>query len=159
MLALCESPAEEAFVRGWFEYADDHGWECCGRRAFEFTDPLNPSEGIQYRVIPQYQVGPFRLDFFFQPFPPRRDLFNGYAVEIDGHAWHERTHREAADQRRRDRRLLAEHRVHTVRFAAIEVLDDAPEVAAEIDQVVGEALLEWVEGKPLHRRPQGRRST
>lgn len=154
MIDRCESPAEEAFVRGWFEMAEEVGWPM---RELLPNEPgwfgaLYPDGRVRYIVIPQCRALEYRLDFFFIPRPHLPRMWNGYAVEIDGHAWHERTARDAAYQRRRDRRLMHNARVLTVRFAACEVLRDPMGVAYECEATIEGAFCEdgWAaqDGQP-----------
>jgi len=122
MLGLCESPAEEAFVEGLFDWAEENSCRVCSPdgRTFLFSSGLT----VSYSVTPQFHISLYRTDFLFIPKPGTPSPWHGYAVEIDGHAWHERTASEAAAQRDRDRHFIALHYL-PIRFAAIEVFSDA----------------------------------
>lgn len=133
MLALCESPAEQAFVDGWLKWCRSINGD---------YDPISVEDdgavsfGSHRWIRPQFVLGAYRLDFLIS------SRSCSIAVEIDGHQWHERTHADAAQQRRRDRILLG-RRIITVRFAAIEVLDRPWWIAAEADLVLGD-LEDWL---------------
>lgn len=143
MIEMVESPAEEAFVRGWFAWCAAAQYTPIRYRDpgyFGFRDApySNPDGKTVFSVVPQCDVDRYRLDFLIVPRIGEKRAWAGYAIEIDGHRWHERTHADAAAQRRRDRFLMQRHRILTLRFAAIEVFNDAISVARETaDSVLG----------------------
>lgn len=134
LLERCESEAERAFVRGMAEWAEQDGRRLDvdhDGRTFIWT-----GDRLTYCLLPQHRVGKYRLDFLFGFNPSYPWMWLGVAVEIDGHRWHERTHEQAAAQRRRDRELIFEHKILTIRFAAIEVLDDARDCMFSVDALL-----------------------
>jgi hypothetical protein len=56
-------------------------------------------------------------------------------VEVDGHQWHEKTHRQASRDRARDRRIVRFGR-HLVRYTASDVMRDACLVLREITEIL-----------------------
>lgn len=129
LLSRCESEAERAFAHGAGEY-------CTSTSATLYVESGRVVFDEQCRrwfIDQQVKVAGYRLDFLVVPDFPWPMRWKGYAIEIDGHAWHERTHAEAAQQRRRDRELARDHGIYTIRFAAIEVLDDAEAVFSEVE--------------------------
>lgn len=67
-----------------------------------------PPAGCGYFLIPQDEIGQYRVDFMFgyshaedALVPPRSCV----VVECDGHDWHERTKDQAARDKKRDRYL------------------------------------------------------
>jgi hypothetical protein len=147
MIELCESPAETAFVDGMFDWATEYEIDVRILKPgmFGFFDRAN--HWLHY-VQPQAEIeilNPFafgtmwkyRLDFYFIPRPMNKSrAWNGYAVEIDGHKWHERTAEDAAYQRQRDRTLMFHQRILTIRYAAIEVFRDASSVMYELECLI-----------------------
>lgn len=104
---LCESPIEELFG------AAALAAEGCGDVA----------------IVPQWQIGSFRVDFAVYPYAfARRNgaslaLRPSVAVELDGHEFHERTKAQAARDKSRDRRLVAAG-WSVLRFTGSEVWRD-----------------------------------
>lgn len=84
-------------------------------------------------IIPQAQIDlgdtRYRVDFLLLcgPKPISRRVF---AVECDGHEWHEKTKEQVARDKLRDRRLLGDLGIPTVRFAGSEIVAD-PATCAE----------------------------
>lgn len=94
---LCESPIEERFyaaMKSWMGSEGDKGIDC----------------------ICQHEIDCYRLDFIL--------MWNGariLAVECDGHDWHEKTKEQAARDKGRDRWLLCEYGLPTLRFTGSEI--------------------------------------
>jgi len=82
---------------------------------------------VCWYVIPQLQVGPYRVDFAVcTPGLPM------VAVECDGHGFHERTKEQVARDKKRDRYFQQEG-WRVLRFSGSEIYKDA-------DACVGELL-------------------
>jgi very-short-patch-repair endonuclease len=94
----CESPLEELFLVA-----------------------LAPTTIWGYiEVCPQYEVGPYRVDFLLH-FNEREDI--AVAVEIDGHDFHEKTREQAERDKKRDR-YFAQIGMPLLRFTGREVWRD-----------------------------------
>ena len=133
---IIESEAEAAFLDGIDVHGAKSGYFLdheCDMGDGPFLQITINKSGDVFFLYPQWDgISPFRIDFYISAVSGPSIIHRfSYAVEIDGHAWHERTHRQAADQRARDRRL-ARCGILTIRFAAIEVLDDSTHAAAEL---------------------------
>ncbi len=77
----------------------------------------------------------YRADFFVylvEPHEKRRTLRSPLVVEVDGHAFHEKTRFQAANDKRRDRAMVAEG-FRVVRFAGSEVYNQPEQCAGEVD--------------------------
>ncbi len=99
---------------------------------------LKTSPGA-HKFRKQHPAGPYVLDFFCA----RANL----AIEIDGYA-HDTGHRPERDAARDQ--WLAQHRIATLRIAAVDVLRDPATVAESIVAVVEQHLLLF--GKSPHVR-------
>lgn len=91
-------------------------------------------------VWPQVIVGEYRVDFMCYMetilpsslWPNATPVRNFLAVECDGHDFHERTKKQAARDRARDRALLAAG-IPSMRFTGSEIWGDAYGCVTEID--------------------------
>ena len=139
-LERCESEAEREFAFGLHEWCESRGGKVgCARRGsgtLILVDDPHPSGLLpnSYDIAAQAKIGRYRLDFHIWPWLSGGQRWT-FAVEIDGHAWHERSHQEAAAQRRRDR-WCATREIFTIRFAAIEVFNDRLAVATELFEMI-----------------------
>ncbi len=96
---------------------------------------LNNSPG-GHKFRKQHPAGPYNLDFFCA----RANL----AIEIDGHA-HDTGDRPQRDARRDQ--WLAEHRIDTLRIAAIDVLRNVRSVAESVVGAVDDRLQRFGKGR------------
>lgn len=105
-------------------------------------------DGMPACIIPQAQIDMgdtcYRVDFLLicGPRPIFRRLF---AIECDGHEWHEKSKDQVARDKHRERRLLAEQGIATVRFAGSEIFADAQACAEFI-----RSLAHGATGDALH---------
>jgi very-short-patch-repair endonuclease len=69
-----------------------------------------PHEGCGFFLLPQYEIGAYRVDFLMGHSGREGnrgfDLRKCVVIECDGHDWHERTKEQAARDKKRDRFLL-----------------------------------------------------
>ena len=76
----------------------------------------------------QHQIGAHRVDFAF--------LNELLVVEVDGHAWHEKTQEQVQRDKARDRDLVGAGWC-VVRFTAREVFADAVGCARQVADILG----------------------
>jgi very-short-patch-repair endonuclease len=117
------------------------------RRAKKLRRQLSLPENLLWQILrqspnghkfrKQHPAGPYVLDFFCA----RANL----AIEIDGFA-HDTSDRPERDARRDA--WLAEHRIDTLRIAAIDVLKDAIEVADAIVAAIEDRLISFGKAPP-----------
>ncbi|MBI4489267.1 MAG: DUF559 domain-containing protein [Deltaproteobacteria bacterium] len=110
----CESPLEQAFLLGmvgWSEYY------------------------LSHEVTPQYQEAGKRLDFAV--FPAKGDADRSYMidVELDGHTYHEKSEKDAARDRGRDRELTQKGWL-VLRFHRLEIERDLRKCIAQLDDTL-----------------------
>lgn len=86
---------------------------------------------INGEFIPQYKIGPYRVDFFVG-----MDGFR-FAIECDGHNFHERTKEQAKRDRSRDRDLQYFGYV-VLRFTGSEIWENPDAVVQSCFEYVGE---------------------
>lgn len=86
-----ESPLEAAFFRCWSVMDQRMESGCIDVRMFSLT--------------PQVEAHGYRIDFVVTPEKPMRGF--KFAIELDGHEFHERTKEQATRRNRRDRELAA----------------------------------------------------
>ena len=114
----CESPPEQLL-----------------RLAFE---DRQAATSAWYEITPQFEVktarGKYRLDFVVG-YWPMDEVEIAVGVECDGHEWHDKTPAQAARDKARDR-ALAGFGFPVLRFAAIEVFNDANKCASEVFEVL-----------------------
>ena len=103
----CQSPIEELFLAYLIDPYDDWHWQG--------SAPTIARRG-EILIAQQQQVGKYKLDFALTN--SARGLSVG--VEIDGHAFHERTKEQAQRDKSRDRAIQAEG-WRVLRFTGSEV--------------------------------------
>ena len=88
--------------------------------------------GLDTRLlIPQYQLDDKRIDFLL-----REDSLRVF-IECDGHDFHERTKKQAANDRRRDREIQ-QSGAHILRFTGSEIWSDPIECASQVFDFVSD---------------------
>ena len=138
-----ESPLEEIFWIWW--------------------EAVNQISNMQLHLVPQEKVilgsEAFRLDFVIQTDPDemweghqRKIEFPKFAVELDGHEWHERTPEQVARRDRRDR-LLQQHGWKVFHFSGREFLTLPVSHVAPLYAEVAQAYGAW--RKKWHDAPAG----
>ena|SRR3990167_5735720 len=134
-LLLCESHIEMhllaalMFIDGG--YSNESVW---------IWDSLknNKKPSVQIVISPQYRIEKYRVDFaiFAEDFS---DNVLHIVVECDGHDFHERTKKQAARDRSRDRRIQALG-WKVMRFTGAEIHNDAMACANEVSQIVSDFI-------------------
>ena len=84
----------------------------------------------QADIVPQFDVGRFRLDFAVMT-----ELGEKFAIECDGHEFHERTKEQAAKDRSRERELVSEG-WKVLRFTGSEVWKDGRACSRQVLNIV-----------------------
>lgn len=139
LFQYCESPIERnllaAIIRA-FADADGAGVEMLGLAPAEYTRfmRLDGSKALVH-MMPQAVVSPgddtrYRVDFLLicGVQAASRKCF---AIECDGHDWHEKTKQQVARDKRRDRRLI-EAGIVPIRFSGSEICREADDCAEYI---------------------------
>ena len=129
-LSNCDSPIEYAL--GIALYVESLGRDT--KHHITFADP---ETGLPYHNIttlsPQYKVNKYRLDFLLSV-----PCMNGtllYAIECDGHDFHQKTKLQAQRDKKRDRYLTSKgYRVY--RFTGSEIWKDPIGCASQIFEAV-----------------------
>lgn len=128
------SPIEEIMAYALATMETGFAWERTGELAF--VDGLDlPNVTAVAQIVPQFDIGPYHADFAVVVKGPNGKL--KYAVECDGHDFHERTKAQAAHDKRRDR-YFQKLGWKVLRFTGSEIYKDAVRCAAE----VGEQIME-----------------
>lgn len=125
------SPIEEQFQAAMLRH-----W-ICGDAA-EISEggtlkAISEEHCIAFVMIPQSPVGPYRADFGLMLI--RGSEQKMLAVELDGHDFHEKTKKQAAHDKKRDRYFAADG-LTVVRFTGSEVHRDADACADEAIQLL-----------------------
>lgn len=155
----CESPIEELFLAAMLTGKTSGSWGLCDQDQSSAlyalrTELASPKamyansvclydECYGARCVPQcnaFVAGAlYRIDFAFFS-----DL-RRYAVELDGHDFHERTKHQAARDKSRDRALTANGWT-CLRFAGSEVYADPVACAEQIQRLIVKDSEEWFAG-------------
>lgn len=97
---------------------------------FKLVNSLpDPDPNGGFFLLPQAQIGEYRVDFIFGSFMDPR-LSSCVAIELDGHEWHERTKEQAARDKSRDRALSVSCG-RVIRFTGSEIYRDMSRCALE----------------------------
>lgn len=146
-LERCESPIERLFLaqcltRGW-EFPEQTDWSeareflsrFCGTKAHGLILKRIDVFGSPI-MIPQLPVGNLRIDFaIFQMDKKYEDYVHAYAVELDGHDFHEKSKEQAAADKKRDRALIS-HGWTVVRFTGSEIFKDCTACLDDLDDIL-----------------------
>jgi very-short-patch-repair endonuclease len=118
-LGRCESPLEIVWVVMW-AYGHDGGGEMTfnGLALPWAKDPVEGRAKVDLRN--QVKIGRDRVDFLITVDHPHGKQVR-FAVECDGHSFHDRTPAQASRDRARDRRMLREGIV-TVRYTTEDLM-------------------------------------
>lgn len=84
-------------------------------------------------ITPQVSIGNYRVDFFVT-YSKGLDGWGGFAVEIDGHEFHEKTKQQAARDKARDR-YIQELGYRVFRYTGSEVYRNPFVVAEQVIEV------------------------
>ena len=123
----CESPIEEVFIAACVYRLSHAGHSSLapiwffenGGLCYEDATKAKAGDGLYVR--PQVVIGNHRVDFLF--YYLNYETSYAFAVECDGHAFHERTKEQAERDRSRDRGLMLSG-ITPVRFTGSEIWRD-----------------------------------
>jgi len=133
MLGLCGSPIEglllEAIV-STIRFDMSRVF-----RVFEFDANFEPPHKQFASLMPQAQIGPYRVDFLLKDYVGEgRSL----VIECDGHNFHEKTKEQARSDKRRDRTMVYTG-ARILRFTGSEIWAD-PDACVDEIYTTAEAL-------------------
>jgi hypothetical protein len=171
-LSACESPIEQAFLAALLLEADCIDSEYISQEMYgclDYEAPDKPRHRALYtfsvddRVLGDCQIHTqhpllvegalVRLDFALvvRPYPRRRDVcaardprLKRFAIECDGHDYHERTKAQAARDRSRDRKLTRAGWT-VVRFTGSELYRDPSACVKELFAMIDLPWSKWVD--------------
>ncbi len=92
---------------------------------------------LEVRIFPQCQVGPYRLDFLLAVAMNGKRLW--IAVECDGHDFHERTKKQAAHDKKRDRSIQAMG-IRVFRFTGSEIWRPDDSLLDDLTRVISDFI-------------------
>jgi very-short-patch-repair endonuclease len=130
----CESPIERILFWSFYKLLKlwpSNDGEVCD---FLYMDELNNTETGSLDCVGfyvQYNESPYRIDFVIQSWDIRTKQILSFAVEVDGHDFHERTKEQTRRDKQRDRFLTSKNYM-VLRFAGSEVYGNPDGVVSEI---------------------------
>jgi hypothetical protein len=114
----------------------------------EIRITLDPMSSISFSIFPQAPIHAnkrkYILDFeicVIHTTESRNCIMHDFAVEIDGHEWHEKTKEQVARDKARERDLLRSN-IRVIRFSGYEVFHDPLKAANETWSIIIAALSE-----------------
>ena len=131
----CESPIEKLFIGALIGAVKEKN----DRIAFFIGPEIGPDVPApeRYVAFPQFEIENYRIDFLIGVgFEDHRKFF---AVECDGHDFHERTKEQAERDRYRDRQLTGLGYV-CVRFTGSEIWRDPYDCAWQFIHLASQVL-------------------
>lgn len=135
-----DSPIEErllAALLGWFETClPNLRITKAGVPVFLFE---TAQEYSTYNIDMQAPLGPYRADFLIEMHDPGLDVCVSVVVEADGHDFHERTKKQAAHDRKRDREIQ-QMGLKVFRFTGSEIFRDSASCAKFIHGAIADAV-------------------
>lgn len=140
--SCCQSPIEELMLVELY-FADWGYTDWRGVGLHDGTMPFDlPADAI-VNLAPQYPCGNYSIDIAVLARPWRGGQPLKIAVECDGHDFHEKTHEQAAHDKRRDRELQKSGFL-VFRFTGAEITKNAKKVANEVAEYVSNWI--WDQG-------------
>jgi very-short-patch-repair endonuclease len=147
---LCESPIEQILLLGLL-------FNCPNRLPLHIVNlnaldlemrlwwydnrwidtPTQPTPHI--RITPQKPIGRRRVDFFFEYFGRKEKPVTAFAVECDGHDYHDDKPEQRIKDKAKERELMLEG-IQVLRFTGSEIFRDAQKCAKQIHQCAGDLL-------------------
>jgi very-short-patch-repair endonuclease len=148
-LKFCESPIEKALVAALVCKSFEH----CGTAARATPRIWSPAVGVERAVeilksvaidfsvwlMPQAQIGPYRVDFLLLCKLDMSDHIYRFVVECDGHDFHQATKEQVRRDKVRDR-YLAREGYTVLRFTGSEIFNDAIRCASEVRDTIEAAV-------------------
>jgi very-short-patch-repair endonuclease len=137
------SPTELILGQAIFNKLDEQpGWKCWVYSADEYRQTVVEPEVVDpalIALVPQLPINEVgNVDFgIFKPSLSKR--WPIVVVECDGHEFHQLTHEQASNDRRRDRRLQY-WRIPVLRFTGTDVVRGSEQFAQEVVDFVAERV-------------------
>lgn len=130
---LCESPIEHRLLLGIWSFLC---WPDKGELVTPtaFLSRLREAPTGKPVVAPQVVIGDYRIDIMIAMRSYDGEFYR-LAVECDGHDFHEKTKRQAARDKARDRALV-ERNIAVLRFTGSEIHQAPSECAYQISSLV-----------------------
>lgn len=143
----CDSPIERLFASSWLaHYANTHFEvlvSCRGKKLFTLGRSFGAHDVARATLEMQSQIGKHRVDFAITHGHPDGDIIR-IVVECDGHDFHEKTKKQAASDKRRDRELMSAGWL-VVRFTGSELYADPDDCVSEVLNIIGTKAFEQYE--------------
>lgn len=133
---LLQSPIEHAMAEALLIMDAGFGWELDGCQGLVKEFGQNPRLIVE--IKPQHAVGSYRLDFAVK-FRDAEEIEHFIAVECDGHDFHEKTKKQAAHDKKRDRYLQREG-YKVLRFTGSEIYADPVACAKEVGECICQTI-------------------
>lgn len=122
----CESPIEQLIYIHLIDLEEE-----------VYKSVIHMDESNYSKLIPQYEISAkdnnYRLDFHLECFA--NDRVHRFAIECDGHEFHEKTKEQARRDKKRDRDLAREGYV-VMRFTGSEIWHDPVKCVLEVRDIV-----------------------
>ena len=121
-----DSPIEQIFYYAFKTLIKSNNLE----KSDIFEDKKGKPHFLGLEILPQYQIGTYRVDFIVF-FCPRGEDKSEVIVECDSQKYHERSERERSYEKKRDR-FLQSRGYKVFRFTGREIIKDSFDCAAEV---------------------------
>lgn len=136
---LCESPIEQEFLVTWLEvWMPDENYDPNGTPSV--ANEWQIEQGwLTCLLYPQYRIQAeghkYRVDFLLRVRLQTTSIEQTFAIELDGHNFHEKTQDQALRDKGRDR-VLTRSGITVLRFTGREIYQGAHHVIAEIQSTI-----------------------
>ena len=127
-----QSPIEQLFLIAFRAVAEVNGFKVSSRPSLASVGDLV--------LIPQYQIGTYRVDFVAYMAIPEHCQPEMVVIECDGHDFHDRDKKQRSYEKRRDRDLQKKG-FKVFRFTGSDITADPYECASEIIEIVARRLI------------------
>lgn len=136
---LCQSPLEQLLLVTWLEmWVTDENYDPAGFPSVACEWPIEHGR-VTLLIYPQYPVTleghNYRADFLLKAHLQCSNIEHLYAIEIDGHDFHERTKEQALRDKTRDR-IFTRSSITVLRFTGQEIHRNVIGVISEIQETV-----------------------
>lgn len=120
-------------TNSWFKWIEEHIESPIERIAFMYLIELSNQLFGPYELVvkPQVEIGEYRVDFLVHHW----DTKTWIIVECDGHEFHEKTKKQAAHDKKRDRYFTKEN-YFVLRYTGSQVCNNPLEIYEDVADIV-----------------------
>lgn len=142
---LCESPIEKLMLMRLMTVSSGYGWPRPWNRIIlpdqDVARAVGRLQEFEIAIVPQNEIGRYRVDFMLflaVPTPQNSLRIARFVVECDGHEFHEKTKKQAARDKARDRFLVG-RTFQVFRYTGSEIFRNDDDLLIDLERALTES--------------------